>query len=484
MIQKKKSAADMFNEQAQNMIEDEPINASPSTAMAPQRARRNMAFPINTLKSSEDLQNEKEPLQARVTGTWFWRRVIVPPNAYVVHTRIGRKNPVTLGLGVSFRYNPDTDAYLIVPAAMQTIGVVANCISMEKQGINILAYVQWQINDFAVAYKKLDFSDYRDPLGVVNAQLREQAEAAIKDKIATMPVEEVLKDKEPIIQELTSRLKSVAEGEKTNVGLGIKISTVQIREALVSSSALWEDLQSPFRHEQRKQAEISSLEMNKEIQTRAAQTQLEIELSQQKKQTEITQTRLREEALRFQEEQNSSRERLSIEEETQRLQRESEERLARQEEEYREKAVESQKHLVQKEAELEKEKFSIKEVFESLKLQSEISLTSLKEKSEREIQEAREKLHLQLDAIRVEMEKKRRDIENSLSTSVVMDNLVAVLPEIASSLPAINELKVFSNSGGDPRLDGLVDFVAKILGVLDLEKIKQVFKPADTAGNP
>ena len=91
-------------------------------------------------------------------GFWLWKRIIVPPNAYVVHTRLGRKDPVTLGLGVSFRYDPNRDAYLVVPAAMQTIGIIAYCISKEKQGINVLAYVQWQIDDFAVAYRKLDFS--------------------------------------------------------------------------------------------------------------------------------------------------------------------------------------------------------------------------------------------------------------------------------------------------------------------------------------
>ena len=45
----------------------------------------------------------------------------------------------------------------------------------------------------------------RAALGIVNAQLREQAEAAIKDKIATMSVEDVLTDKAPIIEELTAR---------------------------------------------------------------------------------------------------------------------------------------------------------------------------------------------------------------------------------------------------------------------------------------
>src|SRR5258707_12742434 len=113
----------------------------------PQRKRSGGApVPPDGLKTSEELQLEKEPVRVRETGFWPFKRVIVPPNVYVVHTRIGRKAPVTIGLGLSFSYNPNTDAYLIVPAAMQTIGIVANGISREKQGINILAYVQWQIN--------------------------------------------------------------------------------------------------------------------------------------------------------------------------------------------------------------------------------------------------------------------------------------------------------------------------------------------------
>ncbi|MEE8442012.1 MAG: SPFH domain-containing protein, partial [Spirochaetia bacterium] len=182
----------------------------PAPAPAPRKPQRKISF--SNIKTSEELQLEKDPIRIRETGRWLWKRVIVPPNAYVVQTRINRAKPVSIGLGKSFRYRPKTDAYLIVPAALQTIGVVANCISREKQGINVLAYVQWQIDDFAKAFKRLDFSDRSDPLSIVNAQLREQAEAAIKDKIATMSVEEVLTDKAPIIEELTLRLREVTEG--------------------------------------------------------------------------------------------------------------------------------------------------------------------------------------------------------------------------------------------------------------------------------
>jgi hypothetical protein len=83
----------------------------------PPRQQRNIIIDTG-LKTSEELQLEKEPIRVRETGFWIWRHIIVPPNAYVVHTRLGRKEPVTLGLGVSFRYNPYTDAYLVVPAAM------------------------------------------------------------------------------------------------------------------------------------------------------------------------------------------------------------------------------------------------------------------------------------------------------------------------------------------------------------------------------
>ncbi|MGK0290793.1 MAG: flotillin [bacterium] len=328
----------------QNQMRREQTVSRSITPPSPAKPKAN-SIPLLDVQTSEDLQLEKEPIKVRETGFWFWRRIIVPPNAYVVHTRIGKKAPVTLGLGLSFRYNPNTDAYLVVQAAMQTIGVVANCISQEKQGINVLAYVQWQIDDFSIAYKKLDFTDTYDPLGIVNAQLREQAEAAIKDKISTMTVEDVLTDKAPVIEELTARLKGVAEGRKqdeegqaTHEGLGIKIVTVQIREAIVSSQKLWEDLQAPFRHDQDKAAQVSYLQMQDELrkteletkkdsETRQAKIMFDIEQIKQSKQTEKIELQLKEESTRFTKEQESTQKRISLEEQTKLAKKQSEQRI-------------------------------------------------------------------------------------------------------------------------------------------------------------
>jgi flotillin len=452
--------------------------------LQPQERSKKKAAPLvdalSLFKTSEELQLEKEPLRVRETGFWMWKRVIVPPNAYVVHTRIGRKEPVTLGLGISFRYNPYTDAYLIVPAAMQTIGVVSNCISKEKQGLNVLAYVQWQIAEFAIAYKKLDFSDSSDPLGIVNAQLREQADAAIKDKIATMSVDEVLTDKAPVIEELTRRLTEVSEGRvrgsnADDEGLGIKIVTVQIKEAYVSSQSLWENLQAPFRHERERIAQLSYLDLQEEIrrkqletrqqaETSVAETEANIERVKQEKQTEALQVRLDEiekrkqreqilaaNELRRQQEQALEQVRLATETEAQKRLLELEQAIAELEEERRlaetKAAVEAQR--LSHEAELKRAVYEFEQEVRTqdnaLKLAAqevELSLRRQAYGAEIEIEGQRQALKHQEAQQHMEINRLQQEIANLANEQALVKEWIANLPKLAEQLPDIAEMKV------------------------------------------
>src|SRR5256886_8820704 len=239
-------------------------------------------------------------VDVRITGFGRWKTVVVPPNAFVVHTRRGRAEPLHVGLGVSFRYNPLTDSYLVVPGAMQTILISAFCICKELQGVLVQAYVQWIIDDFAIAYRKLDFGDPVDPMRLVNLQLKEQAEAAIKDKVATIGVEDVLSDKQPIIEELTARLRAVAEGEGgSDTGLGLRIVTVQIKEAVVSSARLWENLQKPYRAEQERLARLAELATEVAIAEREMTAARERDTQQMGNERELAELRARNEAASF-----------------------------------------------------------------------------------------------------------------------------------------------------------------------------------------
>jgi hypothetical protein len=77
-----------------------PLTASPSALMYA-RARR--AEPANA--DGAGAAPPPRAIDYRISGLWRWKTVIVPPNVYVVHTRRGYFEPVTLGLGTSFRFD-------------------------------------------------------------------------------------------------------------------------------------------------------------------------------------------------------------------------------------------------------------------------------------------------------------------------------------------------------------------------------------------
>ena len=471
-----------------------PAPISPPNQIPPQRREKRKA-PANlpalyAFKTSEELQLEKESIQVRETGILFWKRVIVPPNAYVVHTRAGYEAPKTIGLGLSFRYNPRTDAYLVVPAAMQTIGVVSNCISQEKQGINVLAYVQWQISDFSIAYRKLDFSDASDPLGIVNAQLREQADAAIKDKIATMSVEEVLTDKAPVIEELTRRLIGVAEGrvrgaESAELGLGITIVTVQIKEAFVSSLNLWENLQAPYRHEQERIAKISFLDMEEDIRTKQlatrqitetseAETQVQIERVREEKRTEALQLRLSEDEKRKQREQESNALQIQREQEMKltqaRIEAETESALNTMEREQQIQMLEAERALVEQKAQIEQQRLTheatlLRAQFEhkqlvqqqenALKtetLQVQLALQLLSEQGEAEREAITQQSQHRQAELAVEINRLEQEVRNLVSEEALLQEWIQALPQLAESMPDIHEMRVLQMGDGDQPL--------------------------------
>lgn len=364
-------------------------------------------------------------VEVRITGFWRWKNVVVPPNAYVVHTRRGHAEPLHLGLGVSFRYDPVTDAFLVVPSAMQTILINANCICKERQGVLVQGYVQWIIDDFRTAYRKLDFTDTLDPMRLVNIQLREQAEAAIKDVVATMGIDSVLSDKQPIIKELTARLRHVAEGEGDNKGLGLRIVTVQIKEAVVSSPTVWEMLQRPFRAERSKEARLAELTQEALVRTREGEARKESEAERIAVESEVARRQAEAEAETFD---RSQGERV---------------RRARTEAETLAQTMAHEKEKAQREAELRRMSIEQELIEEGMRL---------------EAQNRQSHKELEFEAL-------RRKIANEITEGAVQLKLIESLPGIAEKMPKPDELKTFS-IGGQDALAGLIGGLLRTLEAL------------------
>jgi len=419
----------------------------------------------------------------RVTGFWLWQTVVVPPNVYVIHTRRGHPQPVTIGLGMSFRFNPYRDAFLLVPAAMQTIIINARCICSDRQGVLVQAYVQWIVDDVRVAYRRLDFSDPQDPMRVVNVQLREQAEAAIKDKVSTMGIDDVLSDKQPIIAELTHRLRWVAEGGGPGTervpavaavdegiggagagggGLGLKIVTVQIKEAVVSSTRLWENLQKPFRAERERVARLAELEAQQLIAARELENQQARQSAELEAETRLAELRAAKELERYGREQAEKVRRHQIEQqaEQQALAERNETEKARKQAEL---------DLALKALELDARRVAA--AADGIRRQAALDQAAAEQQraqaaAEMDVQELRSK------AADVRRERKltalrsRRQIENDASDGYLRMRLIDQLPGIAQALPKPDELRsVTIAPGGDgaSNAGALAGFVTSLL---------------------
>jgi flotillin len=391
-------------------------------------------------------------VDVRITGWWRWRTVIVPPNAHVIHTRRGHARPLHIGLGVSFSYNPAKDSFLVVPGTMQTIMINAYCICKELQGLLVQGYVQWIIADFATAYKKLDFTDVEDPMRVVNVQLREQAEAAIKDKVATMGIDEVLSDKQPIIEELTARLRSVAEGEGgSDTGLGLRIVTVQIKEAVVSSRQVWENLQKPFRAERARIARIAELEAEAVIAARERTAERERETAQIEADAGIAKLRAEAEAQTYDRDSIEAARRAQREQETARATAQLHHETALQ-------AAELEKARIAHEAELAQVRAREAAAATRLEAEAKIALDDLRRAAANRQTEAELRF---LEA--------RQRIANETSPGNLSARLIEALPLVAEKLPRPGELRAISIGNGAGAHDGqaLASLIAQLLALVD-----------------
>ncbi|MBT2209072.1 MULTISPECIES: SPFH domain-containing protein [Actinomadura] len=424
-----------------------PSPAAPGAAPPPPGpvAKRNRALGAPPAEPAASGQ-----VDVRISGFWRWKNVLVPPNAFVVHTRRGREEPLHIGLGVSFRFNPSTDSFLVVPGATQTILINAYCICRELQGVLVQGYVQWIIQDFATAYRKLDFGAEDDPMRLVNIQLREQAEAAIKDKVSMMGVRDVLSDKQPIIEELTARLRGVAEGEDGgDQGLGLRIVTVQIKEAVVSSSRLWENLQKPYRAEQGQIARLAELEAEEVVAQREMAAARLKETQRLEHERELAELRARNEAERFDTEAAEKARRTRREHDDARevaeLHTETTRHALRMERERHAEEAETGRLRAEREAELKR-----------LELDAEIARSGVRARARHE--------H---DLLELERERSRAAVQNERTPASVQAELVHSLPEILAKLPKPNELRTVQVNGADQTsVAGLITQLAAVLTAL------------------
>jgi hypothetical protein len=262
----------------------------------------------------------------------------------------------------------------------------------------------------------------------------------------------VLSDKQPIIEELTARLRAVAEGEgegDRDAGLGLRIVTVQIKEAVVSSSRLWENLQKPYRAEQERLARLAELTAADAISEREMVVARAQETRRLGDERELAELRHTNEAAGFD---RTTAERVR--------------RAGRDQEDARTLADldnETAVHALTLRRERQQQEFEVNRQ----RMEGEQALRRLAQDGELAIARAQATADHDTAMLELDRERIRGEIANDQSDANIQARFVDRLPEIVEKLPKPTELRAVTIGGTDSTtLSGLVAELATVIGAL------------------
>lgn len=101
--------------------------------------------------------------------------------------------------------------FLRVPAYVQKLNFSTDNANIDYQGIGIDGYASWRINSEnpSTAISTLDFFDETDPMEKTNQALITICIEAVRHVIANMSIEQALKNKDEIAENLKNQLQIV-----------------------------------------------------------------------------------------------------------------------------------------------------------------------------------------------------------------------------------------------------------------------------------
>ncbi len=178
------------------------------------------------------------------------------PNEYLVE--VGRKDVRPRLGGRRFRL---FRKFLRIPASVQTLVFTTDNANVDYQGIGVDGYASWRVDPEhpEVAVRTLDFFDEDDPMARTNAELRTICVEAVRHVISNMSIDDALKKKDEIAENLSRQLKGIERK------WGILFDQVGIEKVRIMSDRLFEQLQAQFRDGLRLEVERKRIATDRQI---------------------------------------------------------------------------------------------------------------------------------------------------------------------------------------------------------------------------
>lgn len=361
------------------------------------------------------------------------------PNEYLVE--VGKKNPIPVLGGKKLKL---FSRFLRIPAYVQKLSFTTDNANIDYQGIGIEGYAGWRINPEKpqIAIATLDFFDETDPMTKTNEALKTICIEAVRHVIANMTIEQALKNKDEIADNLKQQLKAIEDK------WGIVFDHVGIEKVRIMSNKLFTDLQSDYRNKLHEESEKKRIATQRNIAKEQNHANEKNKLEELETSQKVSMIRIN----------NTTQLRVREIEEHHNV--EEKERLLR-EENYRQNQI--------FDLEKQEKEFELKQKQQQIQIQTlQKELELLKAKNE-----AQQIEHL-LQTNQLEIEKLSRETLQQFSPEFLTNELITRLPEIFKAF-RINNYSVME-TGDQKSVSPVVKIIEELLFVIqksDLVKKKQ-----------
>lgn len=200
----------------------------------------------------------------------FRRYCSSEPNEWMIVMRNGKL--IECGVGISY-YAGLEDVVVKFPSKINKVRFAAQQVTQEMQGIEVSGIIIWSIyrekDGPLKAFKYLGKDLTSDTPTTANEQMVEISNAIVRHRIANSTIDEVLKNREMVRDEIKKEMNEIVNG------WGIWLESVEITDVKILSSTLFGDLQMEFRKEQQQKAEYIKMETERDLKERRLKTEIE-----------------------------------------------------------------------------------------------------------------------------------------------------------------------------------------------------------------
>jgi regulator of protease activity HflC (stomatin/prohibitin superfamily) len=192
----------------------------------------------------------------------YWQSLYVEakPNEWLVVMNNGKLK--SAGIGTAIVRNP-FDTVAVFPSRLVKIDVKTQQVTKEMQGLEVSSMIEWTVDKEGEgpmkAFKNLgqDLAS-REPR-TANSMLSDMCSSILRAQISNSTIQEVIKNRQELREKIIKDMSEIVKG------WGVHLETVEVTDVRILSGTLFSNMQTKFREQNRKTAEIQAMTVNNEI---------------------------------------------------------------------------------------------------------------------------------------------------------------------------------------------------------------------------